>query len=101
MELVLDRYPELERTVGRPAASRVLEAFNDVLRRSARSADDVREIGQGRVIVSLECDEAGATAYSNRARATVAPWLGALAVPLTMSVRSDPRVSEEHPADSA
>lgn len=101
VELVLDRYTELQRTVGRPAASRVMTAFSDALRRAARGSDDVREIGQGRVVVSLECDDSGAAAYITRVRAAVASWLGALVVPLTMSVRTDAGVREEHPADTA
>jgi hypothetical protein len=78
----LQGFGELDRVVGPSRASHVSNAFFDSLRRLARTTDDVREVGTGRVRVVIDADDAGASAYVERARASVQPWLELLTVPL-------------------
>jgi hypothetical protein len=78
----LQGFGELDRVVGTSRASHVSNAFFDALRRLARTTDEVREVGTGRVRVVIDADDAGASAYVERARASVQPWLELLTVPL-------------------
>jgi hypothetical protein len=78
----LQGFGELDRVVGPSRASHVSNAFFDALRRLARTSDEVREVGTGRVRVVIDADDAGASAYVERARASVQPWLELLTVPL-------------------
>ena len=78
----LQGFGELDRVVGTSRASHVSNAFLDSLRRLARTTDEVREVGTGRVRVVIDADDAGASAYVERARTSVQPWLELLTVPL-------------------
>jgi hypothetical protein len=78
----LQGFGELDRVVGTARASHVSNAFFDSLRRLARTTDEIREVGTGRVRVVIDADDAGASAYVERARASVQPWLELLTVPL-------------------
>jgi hypothetical protein len=78
----LQGFSDLDRAVGTARAGSVSNAFRDALRRSARATDEVREVAAGRVRIIVDADDAGATAYVERARASVQPWLELLAVPL-------------------
>ena len=78
----LQGFGELDRVVGTSRASHVSNAFLDALRRLARTTDEVREVGTGRVRVVIDADDAGASAYVERARTSVQPWLELLTVPL-------------------
>ena len=89
----LHGFSDLDRAVGTTRAATVSAAFVDSLRRAARATDEVREIGSGRVRVVVDTDDAGATAFVERARRGVQPWLELLAVPL--KVESGPRESSE------
>ncbi|MDQ6793682.1 MAG: hypothetical protein M3067_02445 [Chloroflexota bacterium] len=82
----LKGYPELERAMGPTRATTVAVAFSDALRRSARSTDELRELGGGRMRIIVEADDAGANAYLDRARASTQPWLELLPVPLRLDV---------------
>jgi hypothetical protein len=79
-------FVELERAMGEARAGTVATAFLDALRRSARSTDELRDLGGGRTRLVVETDDAGATAYLDRARATTQPWLELLSVPLRLEV---------------
>jgi hypothetical protein len=89
----LQGFGDLDRAVGTSRANHVSNAFNDALRRSARATDEIREAGAGRVRLIIDADDAGATAYVERARASVQPWLELLSVPLR--VESGARQSTE------
>jgi hypothetical protein len=89
----LQGFGDLDRAVGTSRANHVSNAFNDALRRSARASDEIREAGAGRVRLIIDADDAGATAYVERARASVQPWLELLSVPLR--VESGARQSTE------
>jgi hypothetical protein len=78
----LQGFGELDRVVGTSRAGHVSNAFFDSLRRLARTTDEVREVGTGRVRIVIDADDAGANAYVERARASVQPWLELLTVPL-------------------
>src|SRR5438034_4915843 len=78
----LQGFGELDRVVGTARASHVSNAFFDALRRLARTTDEIREVGTGRVRVIIDADDAGASAYVERARSSVQPWLELLTVPL-------------------
>jgi truncated hemoglobin YjbI len=78
----LQGFGELDRAIGTSRASHVSNAFFDSLRRLARTTDEIREVGTGRVRVVIDADDAGASAYVERARASVQPWLELLTVPL-------------------
>jgi hypothetical protein len=82
----LKGYAELELALGAARATTVAVAFSDALRRSARSTDQLRELGGGRTRVIVEADDAGANAYLDRARASTQPWLDLLPVPLRLDV---------------
>jgi hypothetical protein len=89
----LQGFGDLDRAVGTSRANHVSNAFNDALRRSARATDEIREAGAGRVRLIIDADDAGASAYVERARASVQPWLELLSVPLR--VESGARQSTE------
>jgi hypothetical protein len=93
MVVWLHGFADLDRLVGTTRASSVSAAFVDALRRAARVTDEVREVGSGRVRVVVDTDDAGATAFVERARRGVQPWLELLAVPL--KVESGARESSE------
>jgi hypothetical protein len=93
MVVWLHGFSDLDRTVGTTRAANVSAAFVDALRRAARATDEVREMSSGRVRVVVETDDAGATAFVERARKGVQPWLELLAVPL--KVESGARESSE------
>jgi hypothetical protein len=78
----LQGFGELDRTVGTTRSSHVANAFFDAMRRLARTTDEIREVGTGRVRVVIDADDAGASAYVERARSAVQPWLELLTVPL-------------------
>jgi hypothetical protein len=78
----LQGFGELDRTVGTTRSSHVANAFFDALRRLARNTDEIREVGTGRIRVVIDADDAGASAYVERARSAVQPWLELLTVPL-------------------
>jgi hypothetical protein len=89
----LQGYSDLDRAVGSTRAATVSSAFVDALRRAARATDEVREMGSGRCRIVVDTDDAGATAFVERARRGVQPWLELLAVPL--KVESGKRESSE------
>jgi hypothetical protein len=78
----LQGFADLDRAVGTSRANHVSNAFRDALRRSARSSDEVRDAGPGRMRLIIDADDAGANAYVERARASVQPWLELLSIPL-------------------
>jgi hypothetical protein len=86
--LVLDLvgYHGLAAAAGESQAARLAGALAEALWRSARIGDEVRELAPGRIHLVLDCDAAGAEAFAERARASVAPWLAASAVPLRLEV---------------
>jgi hypothetical protein len=85
----LDGFDDLERTLGGPAAIRVAAAFAESMWRAARASDEIQALDAGRVRLSLDCDQAGAGAFANRAASSVRPWLEALPVPLSIVVKGD------------
>jgi hypothetical protein len=93
MVVWLQGYSELDRAVGSTRAATVANAFVDSLRRAARATDEVREMGSGRCRIVVDTDDAGATAFVERARRGVQPWLELLAVPL--KVEAGARESSE------
>jgi hypothetical protein len=85
----LDGFDDLERALGMTAAIRVADAFAEALWREARASDDIQALDGGRVHLSLDCDQAGAEAFAERAASSVRPWLNALPVPLSIAISGD------------
>jgi hypothetical protein len=90
MSLVIELvgYASLSQVSGEGAAARLASALAETLWRSARIGDEVRELAPGKIQIVLDCDAVGAEAFAERARALVAPWLSASALPLGLEVSS-------------
>ena len=80
----LQGFGELDRMLGPARGASVSTAFLDALRRAARTGDEVREVARGRARVVVEADDAGASAFLDRARTDMQPWLDLLAVPVRL-----------------
>jgi hypothetical protein len=79
-------YGELAVVAGETQAVRLAGALAEALWRSARVGDEVRELAPGRIQLVLDCDAAGADAFAERARASVAPWLSVMPVPVYVRI---------------
>ena len=83
----LDGLTRFESQFGSDAASRVLAAVGDAMRRNARRTDRVAHVGAGRFLVMLpETDEIQAINYVERVRGECERWLEAGAVALHVSI---------------